>query len=114
MAGKKTHDLKVKVGEYLDAAGSKKGRWITVGRVVQYDDGSEAFWIDRTFNPAGVPILEGKGGEAVAIRKFEPRNNDLSGGAAPTQSQSAAGAVPTPKHPEKPMGFGELEDDIPF
>lgn len=115
MAGKYTHDLMVKTGEYQTPRGEKKGRWLKVGRVITYEDGNEEWLIDRTFNPAGVPILEGKGGDAVAVKKFEPRNNDQGGGAAPTQSQSVAGAAPTPKpQQEKAPGFGDLNDDIAF
>ena len=115
MAGRKTHDLAVKVGEYTNKQGETKAQWLNVGRVVQYDDGSEVWYINRTFNPAGVPIQEGKGGDAVPIRKFEPRNNDQGGGVAPTQSRSVAGASPTPnsQHNKAP-GIGGLEDDIAF
>lgn len=112
MPARKVYDLMVKVGEYQNSAGEKKGRYVQAGRVMQSDDGGEYVLINRTFNPAGVPDLTGKGGDAVLLSKFEPRTNDLGGGVAPTQRQSVAGATPTPK--PKQSGLGDLEDDIPF
>lgn len=107
MAARKTADLVVKVGEYQDQQGNKKAKWQNVGRVMQGDDGSEYLMINRTFNPAGVPDLTGKGGDAVLIRKFEPRNNDQAG-AAPRQA-TRGGAAPVPGH-----GFEDMQDDMPF
>lgn len=109
MPARKVYDLMVKVGEYQNSAGEKKGRYVQAGRVMQSDDGGEYVLINRTFNPAGVPDLTGKGGDAVLLSKFEPRNNDLGGGAAPTQRQAGA----TPK-PERSPGLADMEDDIPF
>lgn len=107
MAARKTHDLMVKTGEYTDNQGAKKGRWQTAGRVMTLDDGTEYWMLNRTFNPAGVPDLTGKGGDAVPIRKFEVRNNDQAG-AAPRQTR-ASGAAPQPAR-----GFDDLANDEPF
>lgn len=110
MASKKTHDLKVKVGEYTDSAGAKKGRWVTVGRVMTGDDGSEFWLIDKTFNPAGVPDLNGKGGDSVLVSKFAPREAQAAG---PGQHQQAKanGYVP---QPSSGHGFDQMADDLPF
>jgi hypothetical protein len=110
---RKVYDLMVKTSEYQNSVGERKGRYIQVGRVMQSDDGSEYILINRTFNPAGVPDLTGKGGDAVLLSKFEPRNNDQGGGVGPTQSQPAAGSTPTPK-PQQKSGLDDLNDDIPF
>lgn len=113
---KKLYDLKVKTGEYQNAAGEKKGRWITVGRIMQSDDGREFIMLDKTFNPAGVPDLTGKGGDAVLVSKFEPQNNDQGGGAAPSNNaRTAQGDDAAPRSPaQKAPGFEGLDDDIPF
>lgn len=97
----KLFDLKVKTGEYTNNAGEKKGRYITVGRIMQADDGKEYIMLDKTFNPAGVPDLSGRGGDSILISKFEPYQND--GGA-----RQASAAAPAPAG--KPLN----DDDIPF
>lgn len=51
---KLTKNIKVKIGEYVNKDGETKGRYLTVGRVLQKDDGSEMVLLDKTFNPAGV------------------------------------------------------------
>ena len=109
MAATKTHDLKVKVGEYTDKTGTKKGRWVTVGRVMTGDDGSEFWLLDKTFNPAGVPDLNGKGGDSVLISKFAPRDSQAS----PGQHQQAKSNGYAPQ-PASGHGFGDLPDDLPF
>lgn len=109
MAAKKTHDLKVKVGEYTDSAGAKKGRWLTVGRVMTSDDGSEFWLLDKTFNPAGVPDLNGKGGDSVLISKFAPR--EAQAGPGEHQQAKANGYVP---QAGSSHGFEGMPDDLPF
>ncbi len=104
MAARKTHELKVKTGEYQDNQGKSKGSWITVGRVMLADDGTEYWLINRTFNPAGVPDLSGKGGDAVLIRKFEVKNNDqIPSGPSLHERQKANGYAP-----------GADLDEVPF
>lgn len=103
MAATKTHDLKVKVGEWTDKTGAKKGRWITVGRVMTGDDGNEFWLLDKTFNPAGVPDLNGKGGDSVLISKFEPRAMQ---GTDEHQQAKANGYVPVSKE--------QIPDGLPF
>lgn len=88
----KLFDLKVKTGEYTNNAGEKKGRYITVGRIMQADDGKEYIMLDRTFNPAGVPDLSGHGGDSILISKFEPYQND---GQSNHQQAKANGYAPS-------------------
>lgn len=118
MASKKIYDLMVKTGEYQTSSGEKKGRWLSVGRVMQTDDGREFIMLDRTFNPAGVPDLTGKGGDAVLISKFEPRNNDQGGWSAPSRQSARTaqedGAAPSSPASNKAPGFEDLDQDIPF
>lgn len=108
MAAKKTHDLKVKVGEYTDSAGAKKGRWLTVGRVMTGDDGSEFWLLDKTFNPAGVSDLNGKGADSVLISKFEPRAMQ---GLGEHQQAKSNGYAPQSVSNAK---LADFPDDLPF
>jgi hypothetical protein len=98
-----THDLKVRVGEYVDREGNKKGRYVDVGKVFRDDNGGEFIAINRTFNPAGVPNPQGK--DMVSISRFEIRPRD--GAPAPAQSQAPA---PAPR----PASAADLDEDIPF
>lgn len=100
----KTHDLKVKTGEYTNSAGEKKGRYITVGRIMQADDGKEYIMLDKTFNPAGVPDLSGRGGDSILISKFEPYQQDNRIQSAPAAASPASA----------PRTVDDLTDDIPF
>ena len=86
----KLFDLKVKTGEYTNNNGEKKGRYITVGRIMQGNDGKEYIMLDRTFNPAGVPDLTGKGGDSILIGKFEPYDNNGGQRSAPAAREQVA------------------------
>ena len=109
MAATKTHDLKVKVGEYTDKTGAKKGRWVTVGRVMTGDDGSEFWLLDKTFNPAGVPDLNGKGADSVLVSKFAPRDANES----PSEHQRAKANGYAPQAVSNAK-LADLPDDLPF
>lgn len=67
----KTHDLSVKVGEYMMEDGTQKARWANVGAIVKNDKGS-VILLNRYFNPAGVP---GEDGENILIQMF-PADRD--------------------------------------
>lgn len=97
MAMKKIKDLAVKTGEYTNQAGEKKSRYENVGAIMEGDNG-KFIMLKRTFNPAGVPDLSGKGGDSVLISMFDPKDSN----------QSAPAAAPAPR--QAPAA----EDDIPF
>ena len=101
MATKKMFDLAVKVSEYTDRSGQKKGRWQNVGAVMQGDDGRQFVMLSRWFSPAGVPDLSGKSGESVLLSMFEPRQD----------GQAPAAAPQPPRDYPQGGGFG---DDVPF
>lgn len=70
MPSRKTHDLSVKVGTYRDNQGNEKARYKTIGALFHGDRGPYIV-LDRTFNPAGVPVEDGR--DQIIISCFEPR-----------------------------------------
>lgn len=101
---KKLYDLAVKTGTYTNKNGEEKGRWLNVGAVMLSDDGSKFIMLQRTFNPAGVPDLSGRGGGSVLLSMFEPKDKDNQ-----PQDQVSRG---NNTRPVKSME--DLDDDIPF
>lgn len=99
MASKKIKDLAVKTGSYQDRDGKEKGRYENVGGLFKSDDGSVFVMLKRTFNPAGVPDLSGKGGDSIVIGAFDLKD------AQPTQQQAA---------PQRQQAPAVQDDDIPF
>lgn len=103
MAAKKIRDLAVKTGTYT-SNGETKNRYENVGSLMKSDDGSVFVLMKRTFNPAGVPVDDGR--DQILISAFELR--DEADGDRP---QRAA-------RPEATGGGnargGAADDDIPF
>jgi len=52
---KAVYDLVVKTGTY-QKDGETKNRYLTIGTILQKEDGGKFILLDRTFNPAGVPV----------------------------------------------------------
>lgn len=102
MAAKKIRDLAVKTGEYQDRNGQAKGRYENVGSLFKSDDGSIFLMLKRTFNPAGVPDLSGKGGDSILIGAFELKQQD--GQQQPVQQAA----------PQRQAAPTVEDDDIPF
>lgn len=75
---KKLYDLAVKTGSYTNLEGQEKGRWLNVGALMQGDDGGKFIMLQKTFNPAGVPDLSGRGGESVLLSMFPPKEQQTS------------------------------------
>lgn len=73
MPSRKTHDLSVKVGSYRDNQGNEKARYKTIGALMQGDRGPYVV-LDRTFNPAGVPVEDGR--DQIIVSCFEPKPRD--------------------------------------
>lgn len=93
MATKKIYDLTVKTGEYQNNQGETKGRYLNVGAIMQKEDGGKFIFLNRTFNPAGVPNPDNR--DNVILSMFKPK-----------EFESAAPQVPTSGNSE--------EDNIPF
>lgn len=68
----KTHELKVATGDYRDKDGNLKLRYKSIGYILN-KDGKESIFIDRTFNPAGVPNPDNK--DSVYVFKFEVKKD---------------------------------------
>ena len=101
MATTYTHDLAIKTGEYQDATGQTKGRWLHIGKVFKHDDGGTTIKLDAM--PVGLPAWEGW------VSVFKRRERDGKGQAY--QGQGAG--------PQTPPGGGyggsqHEDDDIPF
>lgn len=107
MASKKLYDLAVKTGEYQDrASGQTKGRYQNVGAVMQSDDGGKFIMLARWFSPAGVPDLQGRGGDSILLSMFPPKDQqDAQQQAAPQRQATQAPA---------PAQNAQYNDDIPF
>lgn len=98
---KKIKDLAVKVGEYTDRNGNKKGKWQNIGVIMQDDKGGEMMLIERWFNPAGVPNPDNR--SSIIVSRFDPKE--------PGVSQTAQ-AVPAAQPPETTKS--DIDDEIPF
>jgi hypothetical protein len=96
---KRTHDIAVKVGSY-EKDGKTKNRYENVGYVLTSEDGGKMYFLNRTFNPAGVPIHEGNEG-TVLLGVFEVRGGSTASEPAKQEAPAASGDE----------GFA---DDIPF
>lgn len=105
----KLYDLAVKVGEYTDGQGRKKGRWHNVGAVMETDDGGKFIMLDRCFNPAGVPNPEGR--STILLSMFEPRDDAGRANSTRPATQRQTAPQRTPQQEEAPP---PMEDDIPF
>lgn len=105
----KLYDLVVKTGSYTDQSGQEKGRFMNVGAVMKGDNGS-FIMLNKTFNPAGVPDLNGRGGDSVLISMYEPRQNDRPSPSNQPQQQPQ----PASQQAGPDYGGGTAADDIPF
>lgn len=101
MSWKKTHDLAVVTGTY-QKDGEEKKRYHNVGKVMTSDDGGEMMFINRAFNPAGIPPRD-PNDESILIYKFEVKDK-----AAPEAKKSAA------EQPAKKHQAVDDYDGIPF
>lgn len=73
MGTKVKYNITVKTGSY-EKNGETKGRYQTVGSVMEKDDGSRFILIDPLFNFAGVKREEGR--DRVICSLMEPKDNN--------------------------------------
>lgn len=106
MASTKIKDLAVKVGTYTDSTGTEKGRYDSVGALMQSDDGNMFVMLKRTFNPAGVPGNADR--ESILVSAFDPQpRNGQQGNQAPRNTPPQSGGAPA-------GGRSDMDDEIPF
>lgn len=79
MATKRTHDLAVVVGTY-QKDGQTKNRYLTIGAMMQKDDGGKFIIMERSFNLSGLPYDASKG-NSVMVSLFDVNRNQT--GSAP-------------------------------
>jgi len=89
----KRYDIVAVVGEYTNANGETKKKYLNVGVVMQGDNGPYIL-MSKTFNPAG---LAEQGKDSIILSLFEPRPKDSQ----PQQSapQQSAEFVPDQQIP---------------
>lgn len=92
----KVKDIAVAVSSYTDRNGNEKARWQTVGAMMKSEKGKFVIFLDRTFNPAGVPNPDGR--ESVMLNLFDPK----------PQGQSTGKTVKVPEQATMD------DDEIPF
>lgn len=109
----KLHDLAVKVGSYTNSNGDTKSKWKNIGSIIETKDGGKVILLDRTFNPAGVPVEEGR--DSIMISMFAPKDKEAAPQAAPTtQHQQQKQNGYQTQAGDKAGGFDDMADDIPF
>lgn len=101
MATKLKYDAVVVTGQYQDSTGATKNRSMNVGSVLERDDGSLFFVLNRTFNAAGVPNPENR--DTLIVNFYTPKAKD---GQQPAP-QSAQRPAIAPSNPA-------INDDEPF
>ena len=89
---RKLYDLAVKTGEYTNAQGETKGRWMNVGRVMQDDNGGKFILLNRAFNPAGVEVKPGR--DSVVLSLFEPKDQNGGNGGTGGGGYHGGGSAP--------------------
>lgn len=97
MPSKKIYDLVATVGSY-ESQGATKKRYVTVGSVMQSDDGKQFVLMARTFNPAGVPAKENS--DQILLSCFEPKEG----------GERQAATQPKPARQQR----ADYDDDVPF
>ena len=105
----KLYDLAVAVGSFTTQSGEEKKRWKNIGSVLETKDGGKVILIDRTFNPAGVPVEAGR--DSIMVSMFPPKDKDGQQ-PAPSQHQQQKQDGYAPK--QSVGRFDDLSDDIPF
>ena len=111
MGWKKTHTISVKTGKYTTRDGQVKNRYENIGRVMTDDSGGKMYFLNRTFNPAGVPMNR-DGDDAVLLSIFEdrPKEGQLAEDDFP-DTPPALRALATPPEPAKqPVTVGAGAD----
>lgn len=92
---RKIKDLAVVTGTYTKD-GETKNRYRTIGALMENDKGQFIF-LDRAFNPAGIPFKDGS--ESIIVSLYDPKQ------AEPTAHEKAKQNAYQPQQPD---------EDIPY
>lgn len=85
---KRKFNAVVATGSYQDRNGQTKKKWLNIGVVMENDDGGLFLLLDRTFNPAGIPVDNQRGHGPVLVSFFEPEQNDAGQRRMPSASRA--------------------------
>lgn len=99
----KIKDLWVVTGTY-EKNGETKKQWKTVGALMENDKG-QFIMLDRTFNPAGVHVEDGRG--SIMISLFDPKEQGEA-------KQTAHNAAKADGYAPKQARADGFDQDIPF
>lgn len=69
----KLYDLAVKTGEYQTRSGETKSQWLNIGAVMQNDKQESFILLNRSFNPAGVPVKDNS--SQIIVSLFKPKGS---------------------------------------
>ena len=73
----KVATIAVKTGSY-ESEGKTKNRYEYIGRVMQDENGGKMYFLNRTFNPAGITPRNPED-DAILLSIFEDKPKDQSG-----------------------------------
>ena len=82
----KIYNLCVAAGKYT-LNGQEKTTWKTVGGFFKDDKGKHFITLDRSFNPAGIPVKEGS--DSIFISLFPPKDNNQQRNTPASQTYEA-------------------------
>lgn len=97
---KVTHDLCAATRQYTSNDGKIKNQYVNVGGVMLMDDGREAIFINRSFNPAGCVFKNGS--DHIFLARFEKKD------------KNATTLDPQPPVQQSRGADGIEDQDIPF
>jgi hypothetical protein len=109
-------DLTVRVGEYKDANGEKRGRYQKIGVEYRKEDGSQLYAIDPAFlSPSLLQQMSSSGvdiSRSLFLSVFPRR--DGNGGGEQRRSAPAQQAAKPQQQASAPGNGEDFNDDIPF
>lgn len=102
MSAKYTHDLVVSTGEYTTSEGQTKKRWMNIGKVFRYEDGSGI-----SIKLDALPIISDWDGWVSVFQRKErgQRNGEGSRQQAPQEQRQARQDSAPPR---------DFDDELPF
>ena len=69
----KIYDLAVRTGQYMTRSGETKSQWLNIGAVMRNDKRESFILLNRSFNPAGVPVKDNS--SQIIVSLFKPKGS---------------------------------------